>query len=174
MNDKRRDIKSEIESIAPNLESYLDDSDLLVPVGYFDQLEEEVLSKVQPASSPNHWYKWVIGIAAMIAISLVGFRYLLHEEPIHYSFEAQLADMNDEELLAILEDDLDVSGEELIELGFAEDMRVEIETQIVDEVAEVDRQYDDSLIESEWIFDDDLDALTDEEWYELLNSNLGI
>jgi hypothetical protein len=38
----------------------------------------------------------------------------------------------------------------------------------------VDRQYDDSLIESEWIFDDDLDALTDEEWYELLNSNLGI
>ena len=95
------DIKNELEELRSIL-SKTDRSDPEIPLGYFDQLEKEILNKTVSARSEKTkiiyftWIKYAASIAAIFALVFFGMKLFNQRED--QSFEMQFAKMSSEEL----------------------------------------------------------------------------
>lgn len=95
------DTKNELEELRSIL-SKTDRSDPEIPVGYFDQLEKEILNKTVSARSEKTkiiyftWIKYAASIAAIFALVFFGMKLFNQRED--QSFEMQFAKMSSAEL----------------------------------------------------------------------------
>lgn len=95
------DIKNELEELRSIL-SKTDRSDPEIPLGYFDQLEKEILNKTVSARSEKTkiiyftWIKYAASIAAIFALVFFGMKLFNQRED--QSFEMQFAKMSSAEL----------------------------------------------------------------------------
>lgn len=95
------DIKNELEELRSIL-SKTDRTDPEIPLGYFEQLEQEILNKTIGARSEKTkivyftWIKYAASIAAIFALVFFGMKLFNQRED--QSFEMQFAKMSSAEL----------------------------------------------------------------------------
>ncbi len=173
MPEKSKDIKKELDTLAPGLRQILDEEDeLLLPVGHEAKIQRSILKRTVDKKPVLIRLYLPVGVAAALLLFILARIWLPAYASPEVSFEEQLAALDTEALYEIIENDLDVSAEEIIEAGIADADMMDVQEGTVTEVVGVDLEkpgQEPELIDVGW-----LDSISDQDWLELMEDNIGI
>lgn len=173
MPEKSKDIKQELDTLAPGLRPILEEDDeLWVPVGYDADLQRSILRRTVNKKPILIRFYRPIGIAAALLVFILARIWWPVSASPEVSFDEQLATLDTETLFEIIENDLDVTAEEIIEAGIADADVMDLQEGTISEVAGVEfdkNEQEPELIDAGW-----LDSISDQDWLELLEDNIGI
>lgn len=175
MPDKKADIIEELQQLAPGLEPFLNEGERVVPEGYFTELEASILQKV-PAKKIRILRPYLYLTAAAVQLVIAGAVFLIqHGRQNTSDFATQLAALNDEELIAILEYEVeDLSAEELIQSGMVDDYSPLEGAELLEAVYEEKEELPLDLNNTGIIDHHLLDSLNEDEIFDLLDDPFGI
>jgi len=120
MNTEKQNIKNELGELNSILKDMREEEGKNFPIGYFEQLEENILNKTINAENETMgdkkiirltWLKYVSGIAAVFVLVFIGFKILGDKNE---SLEMQLAKMDNTEINNFINDQIaSISSEEI-------------------------------------------------------------
>jgi len=120
MNTEKQNIKNELGELNSILKDMREEEGKNFPIGYFEQLEEDILNKTINAENGTvgdkkiirlAWLKYVSGIAAVFILVFIGFKIFGDKNE---SLEIQLAKMDNTEINNFIIDQIaSISSEEI-------------------------------------------------------------
>ena len=120
MKNEKQNIKRELEELNSILKDMPDDGGLNFPIGYFEELENDILNKTIYAEKDINnnkkiirltWLKYVSGIAAVFVLVFIGVKIFGNKND---GLEMQLANMNNTEIDNFINKQIaSISSEEL-------------------------------------------------------------
>jgi len=120
MNTEKQNIKNELGELNSILKDMREEEGKNFPIGYFEQLEEDILNKTINAENGTvgdkkiirlTWLKYVSGIAAVFILVFIGFKIFGDKNE---SLEIQLAKMDNTEIDNFIIDQIaSISSEEI-------------------------------------------------------------
>ncbi len=120
MNTEKQNIKNELGELNSILKDMREEEGKNFPIGYFEQLEEDILNKTINAENGTvgdkkiirlTWLKYVSGIAAVFILVFIGFKIFGDKNE---SLEIQLAKMDNTEINNFIIDQIaSISSEEI-------------------------------------------------------------
>ncbi len=153
MNEKQN-IKRELEELNSILKDMTEKEGLNFPVGYFEQLEADILDKTIYAGKEIKedkkiirisWLKYVSGIAAVFVLVFIGIKLFGDKDE---SLEMQLAKMDNKEINNFIDEQIaSISSEELQNylIQNVEDIETELlfETEFISDASVTEKMSED-------------------------------
>lgn len=181
MTHKDPHIEQEVQQVAPDLEPLLSAWQPTLPDGYFDALQTQILAKTVDAQhdagkrSNKRILLWSTLSAAALVLIFIGIQFWPKSVGVTPGFEEQLALLSSDDILEIIHQEAELPEvESILESGLITEQEVFTEMGVYQEVImekpESAGESDDAYI----LTDEEIQSLDDEQWLELMETEIGL